>query len=79
MSFITTRANLNKDMLLALAITPIDMMTNEAISHFKILNNEYVITEYLYSYLNQFNYDLLGNTSSIATAINSKIIKKYLL
>ncbi|CEQ05990.1 restriction endonuclease S subunit [[Clostridium] sordellii] len=58
------------------AITPSDMVTNEAIAHFKILDNEYLTKEYLYSYLKQFNYDLLGSTSSIATAVNSKIIKK---
>ncbi len=58
------------------AITPNDMVTNEAIAHFKIINKEYLTPEYLYSYLKQFNYELLGNTSSIATAINSKTIKK---
>ena len=58
------------------AITPNDMVTNEAIAHFKIINKEYLTTEYLYSYLKQFNYESLGNTSSIATAVNSKTIKK---
>jgi type I restriction enzyme S subunit len=30
---------------------------------------------YIYSYLNNFDYSKLGSTSSIATAVNSKIIK----
>lgn len=33
-------------------------------------------TEYLYFYLKNFNYKSLGSTSSIAKAINSKIVKK---
>ena len=32
--------------------------------------------EYLYCYLKQFNYDNLGSTSSIATAVNSTTIKE---
>ena len=31
--------------------------------------------EYLYCYLKRYNFDTLGNTSSIATAVNSKTIK----
>ena len=56
-----------------LAITEREMTTNEAIAHF-ITPNE-IYTEYLYCYLKDFNYDSLGNTSSIATAVNSKTIK----
>lgn len=56
-----------------LAITEREMTTNEAIAHF-IAPSE-IFTEYLYCYLKDFNYDLLGNTSSIATAVNSKTIK----
>ena len=33
------------------------------------------INEYLYCYLKCFNYQTMGSTSSIATAVNSKIIK----
>lgn len=58
------------------AISPCELVTNEAIAHFKIQNSENLTTEFLYSYLKQFNYDLLGSTSSIATAVNSKIIRK---
>lgn len=56
-----------------IAITVGEMTTNEAIAHFKTDNTE--ITEYLYCYLKNFNYQTMGSTSSIATAINSKIIK----
>ncbi len=55
------------------AITACSMATNEAIAHF-ITDNERIV-EYLYCYLKRFNFDLLGNTSSIATAVNSKTIK----
>lgn len=55
------------------AITDGDMTTNEAIAHFKTEKPE--INEYLYCYLKGFNYQTMGSTSSIATAVNSKIIK----
>lgn len=55
------------------AITDGAMTTNEAIAHFKTGKSE--ITEYLYCYLKSFNYQTMGSTSSIATAVNSKIIK----
>lgn len=55
------------------AITGCDMATNEAIAHFN--SNNRCLTEYLYCYLKKFNFDSLGNTSSIATAVNSKTIK----
>lgn len=55
------------------AITNDNMTTNEAIAHFKT-DKEYII-EYLYFYLKNFNFQSLGSTSSIATAVNSKIIK----
>ena len=55
------------------AITDGAMTTNEAIAHFKTDRTE--ITEYLYCYLKGFNYQTMGSTSSIATAVNSKIIK----
>ncbi len=56
-----------------IAITNGDMTTNEAIAHFK--TNKKEINEYLYCYLKCFNYQTMGSTSSIATAVNSKIIK----
>ena len=55
------------------AITDGALTTNEAIAHFKTDKPE--ITEYLYCYLKGFNYQTMGSTSSIATAVNSKIIK----
>lgn len=55
-----------------LAITTEDTVTNEAIASF--INSE-VSVEFLYLYLKEFRFETLGNTSSIATAINSKIIR----
>ena len=55
------------------AITGCDMATNEAIAHFNSSNH--CLLEYLYCYLKRYNFDTLGNTSSIATAVNSKAIK----
>ena len=56
-----------------IAITHGKMTTNEAIAHFK--TDKPYINEYLYCYLKDFNYQTMGSTSSIATAVNSKIIK----
>ena len=56
-----------------LAITDGCMTTNEAIAHFK--TDKPKINEYLYCYLKNFNFQTMGSTSSIATAVNSKIIK----
>lgn len=50
-----------------------NMCTNEAIAHFYIDDDSK--QAYTYCYLNNFEYDTLGNTSSISKAINSKIIK----
>lgn len=55
------------------AITNGEMTTNEAIAHFVSGNKN--IVEYLYCYLKTFNYQTMDSTSSIATAVNSKIIK----
>ncbi len=55
------------------SITTENMCTNEAIAHFNI-ENDY-LREYTYLYLKMFEYDTLGNTSSISKAVNSKIIK----
>ena len=56
-----------------IAITSQEMTTNEAIAHFNLENKDMIY--YLYSYLKNFDYEKLGSTSSIATAVNSKIIK----
>lgn len=54
------------------AIANEDMTTNEAIAHF---NNGNIPTSYTYYFLKNFDYPSLGSTSSIGTAINSKIVK----
>lgn len=55
------------------AITDKPLTTNEAIAHF--ITKDETIVEYLYCYLKRFQYATLGSTSSIATAINSKMVK----
>lgn len=55
------------------SIAATDMCTNEAIAHFYI--DDDFKQAYTYCYLNNFEYDTLGNTSSISKAVNSKIIK----
>lgn len=57
-----------------IAITTENMATNEAIAHLSLKDDN--MRYFLYSYLKNFNYAKLGNTSSIATAVNSKIIKE---
>ena len=49
------------------------MTTNEAIAHFNT-DKEYLL-EYTYLALKAYEFSNLGSTSSIATAVNSKIIK----
>ncbi len=55
------------------AIADAELTTNEAIARFILPCSDY--REYTYLYLKQFKYGRLGSTSSIATAVNSKIIK----
>ena len=52
------------------------LTTNEAIARF-ITNS--INREYTYFLLKNFNYSKLGSTSSIATAVNSKIIKAMMV
>ncbi|OHE79601.1 MAG: hypothetical protein A2X76_03670 [Lysobacterales bacterium GWF1_69_6] len=59
-----------------LAITDGEMTTNEAIAHFKLNRETRVTTEYLYFYLKNFDFDSLGSTSSIAEAVNSRMIRE---
>ena len=56
-----------------IAITDGEMTSNEAIAHF--CSEDKTINEYLYCYLKNFSFETMGSTSSIATAVNSKIIK----
>ncbi|OIP44223.1 MAG: hypothetical protein AUK31_09715 [Fibrobacteres bacterium CG2_30_45_31] len=58
------------------AITTEEMLSNEAIAHFNLNAKSSIGTEYLYLYLKSFDYNSLGSTSSIATAVNSKTIKE---
>ena len=51
------------------------MLSNEAIAHFKIKNRFSLSTEFIYSYLQYLDFNAIGSTSSIVTAINSTIIK----
>jgi len=53
-----------------------NMVTNEAIAHFNLIEKSTVSKEFTYLYLYNFNYDSMGSTSSIGTAINSKIVKR---
>lgn len=57
------------------AITTEDMVTNEAIAHFNIKDVEKITTEFTFCFLSNFNYDTMGSTSSIGTALNSKLVK----
>lgn len=56
------------------AITTEQMLSNEAIAHFKFKTDTPFSVEYLYIHLKRYKYDSLGSTSSIVTAINSSII-----
>ena len=56
-------------------ITSEDMLSNEAIAHFKIKDDKVVCKEFIYMFLKTFKYDTLGSTSSIVTSINSGMIK----
>lgn len=54
------------------AIADKELATNEAIAHFQTQHNT---IEYTYLALKNYEFSSLGSTSSIATAVNSKIIK----
>ena len=56
------------------AITVSEMLTNEAIAHFSSLTKG-AGSEYTYCLLSQYDYHSLGSTSSIATAVNSQILR----
>lgn len=58
-----------------LTITTEEMLSNEAIAHLKIKIDSYLTSEYIYLYLQNLDFNSLGSTSSIVTAINSTIIK----
>ncbi len=52
------------------------MLTNEAIAQLPIRNKKQVDAKYLYYYLKGYNFNQLGSTSSIATAINSTYLRR---
>jgi type I restriction enzyme, S subunit len=58
-----------------ICIVTSEVATNEAIAHFLFNSRNEIYREYLYLFFDNYNFQLLGNTSSIATAINSKIVK----
>lgn len=57
------------------AITDGEMVSNEAIAHFLPKVGNHICPAYLYCYLRQFDYESLGSTSSIATAVNSDSVR----
>lgn len=58
------------------SITTEKMLSNEAIAHFIPKKGMSTSTEFTYLYLKNFDFHSLGNTSSIATAVNSQTIKE---
>lgn len=59
-----------------LAISTENMLSNEAIAHFKIKKDSKLYSEFLYLYLKTYQWEQLGSTSSIVEAINSQMIKE---
>lgn len=60
-------------------ITTEQMLSNEAIAHFKFNKSTPFTKEYLYLFLKSYKYDTLGTTSSIVTSINSAMIKEMMI
>jgi len=58
-----------------LAITTEEMLSNEAIAHLKLKENSTLSSEFIYLFLQNLDFNALGSTSSIVTAINSTMIK----
>jgi type I restriction enzyme S subunit len=59
-----------------IGITIGEMVSNEAIAHFKLKPDSKISSNYLYLFLKTLDFSTFGSTSSIAEAINSKIIKE---
>lgn len=55
------------------------MTTNEAIAQLPIKDTKILNPMFLYYYLKNYNFNQLGSTSSIATAINSRYLKRMIL
>lgn len=60
-------------------ITSDEMLSNEAIAHFKFRKETPFTKEYLYLFLKTYPYEILGSTSSIVTSINSTMIKEMII
>ena len=58
-----------------LSITTEDMLSNEAIAHLKLVKDTPISSEFIFLYLQRLDFNALGSTSSIVTAINSTMIK----
>ena len=52
-----------------------EFVTNEAIVQLPIKDSSIIDRDYLYYYLKNYNWSNIGSTSSIATAVNSKMVK----
>jgi type I restriction enzyme S subunit len=59
-----------------LAISTENMVSNEAIAHFKPKEGFSLFPEFLYLFLKTYNWIELGSTSSIVESINSQMIKE---
>jgi type I restriction enzyme S subunit len=59
-----------------LCISDTDLVTNEAIAHFKISEDSPLNTLYTYLWLSNLDMGSLDSTSSIGTATNSGVIKQ---
>lgn len=59
-----------------LTITTKEMLSNEAIAHFKITDKTILTTEFIYCFFDVYGFNKLGTTSSIVNSINTKIIKE---
>ena len=55
------------------ALAAKDMHSNEAIAHLVANHETPVANVFTYCFMKDFNYESLGSTSSIATAVNSKV------
>lgn len=62
-----------------LKITTEEMLSNEAIAHFRINPDSHVTKEFLYLGLKTYQYETLGSTSTIVDSINSGMIKEMVL
>ena len=52
-----------------------EFVTNEAIAQLPIKDSSIIDRDYLYYYLKNYNWSNIDSTSSIATAVNSKMVK----